>query len=209
MKRRGLGVGGVAVIVLAACFEVVVARVTSALPAGAAQSGAGDCIAQRYDDSPQAGIWYTSGCSRTGQLPVVGSPASRYNSPAWGRSARGSPRARAGVVWPHGRNPPAVRGHPSDRCGCRSRPVPEAARSLIEEGNLPKPKEDAIVLEGTVVEPLPNAMFRVELENGHKVLAHSSGKMRMHRIRILPGDRVQVEITPYDLSRGRITYRYK
>jgi translation initiation factor IF-1 len=75
--------------------------------------------------------------------------------------------------------------------------------------SLPKPKEDAIVLEGTVTEPLPNAMFRVELENGHKVLAHSSGKMRMHRIRILPGDRVQVEITPYDLSRGRITYRYK
>jgi translation initiation factor IF-1 len=60
------------------------------------------------------------------------------------------------------------------------------------------------VLEGTVVEPLPNAMFRVELENGHKVLAHSSGKMRMHRIRILPGDKVQVEITPYDLARGRM-----
>jgi translation initiation factor IF-1 len=79
----------------------------------------------------------------------------------------------------------------------------------IEEIHLPKPKEDAIVLEGTVVEPLPNAMFRVELENGHKVLAHSSGKMRMHRIRILPGDKVQVEITPYDLNRGRITYRYK
>jgi translation initiation factor IF-1 len=79
----------------------------------------------------------------------------------------------------------------------------------IEESHLPKPKEDAIVLEGTVVEPLPNAMFRVELENGHKVLAHSSGKMRMHRIRILPGDKVQVEITPYDLARGRITYRYK
>lgn len=77
------------------------------------------------------------------------------------------------------------------------------------EVHLPKPKEDAIVLEGTVLEPLPNAMFKVELENGHKVLAHSSGKMRMHRIRILPGDRVQVEITPYDLSRGRITYRYK
>jgi len=74
---------------------------------------------------------------------------------------------------------------------------------------LPKPKEDAIVLEGKVVEPLPNAMFRVELENGHKVLAHISGKMRMHYIRILPGDRVQVELTPYDLSRGRITYRYK
>jgi translation initiation factor IF-1 len=82
-------------------------------------------------------------------------------------------------------------------------------RAITEEIHLPKPKEDAIVLEGTVVEPLPNAMFRVELENGHKVLAHSSGKMRMHRIRILPGDRVQVEITPYDLARGRITYRYK
>ena len=74
---------------------------------------------------------------------------------------------------------------------------------------LPKSKEDAIVLEGTVTEPLPNAMFRVELENGHKVLAHISGKMRMHYIRILPGDRVQVELTPYDLERGRITYRYK
>jgi translation initiation factor IF-1 len=82
-------------------------------------------------------------------------------------------------------------------------------RKETRRSHLPKPKEDAIVLEGTVVEPLPNAMFRVELENGHKVLAHSSGKMRMHRIRILPGDRVQVEITPYDLSRGRITYRYK
>jgi translation initiation factor IF-1 len=88
-------------------------------------------------------------------------------------------------------------------------PAPVATRTSVEEVDLPKPKEDAIVLEGTVVEPLPNAMFRVELENGHKVLAHSSGKMRMHRIRILPGDRVQVEITPYDLSRGRITYRYK
>ena len=74
---------------------------------------------------------------------------------------------------------------------------------------LPKPKEDAIVLEGTVTESLPNAMFRVELENGHEVLAHISGKMRMHYIRILPGDKVQVELTPYDLSRGRITYRYK
>ncbi|MGH9247749.1 MAG: translation initiation factor IF-1 [Acidimicrobiales bacterium] len=64
-------------------------------------------------------------------------------------------------------------------------------------------------MEGTVVEPLPNAMFRVELENGHQVLAHISGRMRMNYIRILPGDRVQVELTPYDLSRGRITYRYK
>ncbi len=74
---------------------------------------------------------------------------------------------------------------------------------------LTKSKEDAIVMEGTVLEPLPNAMFRVELENGHNVLAHISGKIRMHYIRILPGDRVQVELTPYDLQRGRITYRYK
>jgi translation initiation factor IF-1 len=74
---------------------------------------------------------------------------------------------------------------------------------------LPKPKDDAIVFEGTILESLPNAMFRVELENGHKVLAHISGKMRMNYIRILPGDRVQVELTPYDLTRGRITYRYK
>jgi len=81
--------------------------------------------------------------------------------------------------------------------------------SSTRQETLLKPKEDAIVLEGTVIEPLPNAMFRVELENGHKVLAHISGKMRMHYIRILPGDRVQVELTPYDLTRGRITYRYK
>ena len=71
------------------------------------------------------------------------------------------------------------------------------------------PKKDAIEVEGTVVEPLPNAMFRVELENGHKVLAHISGKMRMHYIRILPGDRVLVELSPYDLTRGRVVYRYK
>lgn len=70
-------------------------------------------------------------------------------------------------------------------------------------------KEEAIEAEGTVIEPLPNAMFRVELDNGHKVLAHISGKMRMYFIRILPGDRVKVELSPYDLNRGRITYRYK
>jgi translation initiation factor IF-1 len=70
-------------------------------------------------------------------------------------------------------------------------------------------KEDAIEVEGSVVEPLPNAMFRVELDNGHRVLAHVSGKMRMNFIRILPGDRVKVELSPYDLSRGRITYRFK
>ncbi len=70
-------------------------------------------------------------------------------------------------------------------------------------------KDDVIEIEGTVVEPLPNAMFRVKLDNEHQVLAHVSGKMRMHYIKILPGDRVRMELTPYDLSRGRITYRYK
>ena len=69
------------------------------------------------------------------------------------------------------------------------------------------PKEDAIEVEGVVVEPLPNAMFRVQLDNGPLVLAHISGKMRMHYIRILSGDRVKVELSPYDLTRGRITYR--
>ena len=71
------------------------------------------------------------------------------------------------------------------------------------------PKKKAIEVEGTVVESLPNAMFRVELPNGHKVLAHISGKIRKHYIKILPGDRVLIELSPYDLSRGRITYRLK
>jgi translation initiation factor IF-1 len=70
-------------------------------------------------------------------------------------------------------------------------------------------KQEGITVEGTVVEALPNAMFRVELENKHTVLAHISGKMRMHYIKILPGDKVTVELSPYDLARGRITYRYK
>ena len=70
-------------------------------------------------------------------------------------------------------------------------------------------KEEAIEVEGTIIEPLPNAMFRVELDNGHKVLAHISGKMRMHFIKILPGDRVTIELSPYDLSRGRVTFRTK
>jgi translation initiation factor IF-1 len=71
------------------------------------------------------------------------------------------------------------------------------------------PKEEAIKVEGKVLETLPNAMFKVELENGHRVLAHISGKMRMHFIKILPGDKVTVELSPYDLTRGRITYRSK
>lgn len=70
-------------------------------------------------------------------------------------------------------------------------------------------KKEAIEVEGTVLESLPNAMFRVELPNGHKVLAHISGKIRLHYIKILPGDRVLIELSPYDLSRGRITYRFK
>jgi len=70
-------------------------------------------------------------------------------------------------------------------------------------------KKELIELIGTVLEPLPNAMFRVELENGHVILAHISGKMRMHYIKILPGDRVRVQMTPYDLTKGRITYRMK
>jgi translation initiation factor IF-1 len=70
------------------------------------------------------------------------------------------------------------------------------------------PKKDAIKLEATVLEALPNAMFNVELENGHKILAHVSGKMRMHYIRILPGDRVTIEMSPYDLNRGRIVLRH-
>jgi translation initiation factor IF-1 len=88
-------------------------------------------------------------------------------------------------------------------------PPPGTGDRLLEDRPLAKPKSDAIVMEGTVLESLPNAMFKVELDNGHEVLAHISGKMRMHYIRILPGDRVQVELTPYDLQRGRITYRYK
>jgi len=71
------------------------------------------------------------------------------------------------------------------------------------------PRKEAIEVEAIVVLPLPNAMFRIELANGHSVLAHASGKMRRHFIKILPGDRVLVELSPYDLSRGRITYRFK
>ncbi len=70
-------------------------------------------------------------------------------------------------------------------------------------------KEEPIEVEGTIIETLPNAMFRVELDNGHRVLAHVSGKMRMHFIRIIPGDKVKMELSPYDLTRGRITYRSK
>ncbi|HET7651680.1 MAG TPA: translation initiation factor IF-1 [Acidimicrobiales bacterium] len=74
---------------------------------------------------------------------------------------------------------------------------------------MPQAKSDAIVLEGTVTEALPGASFRVQLENGHEVLAHLAGRVRRNRIRVLPADRVQVEVSPYDLTRGRIVYRWK
>jgi translation initiation factor IF-1 len=88
--------------------------------------------------------------------------------------------------------------------------MPRGKKASVEQAaKTAMPKEEAIEVEGTIVEPLPNAMFRVELTNGHRVLAHVSGKIRMNFIRILPGDRVLVELSPYDLSHGRITYRYK
>ena len=81
--------------------------------------------------------------------------------------------------------------------------------AVREPRKKPMPKESSIQVEGVVIESLPNASFRVALENGHRVLAHVSGKMRMHFIKILPGDKVTLELSPYDLSRGRIIYRYK
>ena len=86
---------------------------------------------------------------------------------------------------------------------------PQSSVSLAGDWRRMSTKEEAIEVTGTVLETLPNAMFQVELENKHKVLAHISGKMRKHFIRILPGDKVLVELSPYDLTRGRITYRYK
>jgi translation initiation factor IF-1 len=103
---------------------------------------------------------------------------------------------------------------PGHRAGHDDRPRQPAERSThtsmaVRSAEDMGKKDGAIEVEGRVVEPLPNAMFRVELENGHRVLAHISGKMRQHYIRILPEDRVVVELSPYDLSRGRIVYRYK
>jgi translation initiation factor IF-1 len=132
-------------------------------------------------------------------------------SPAGWRLRSWSERVSAGQWTFHARRP--YTGHPlPSGSGFR------LARGWVgrapehpagSRNNRSLPKKDAIEVEGTVTEPLPNAMFRVSLENGHSVLAHISGKMRMHYIRILPGDRVLVELSPYDLSRGRIVYRYK
>ncbi len=108
---------------------------------------------------------------------------------------------------------PAVRGLPGSatfdtlRVRVSARPGRPTAGARV--AHPPVAKKDAIEVEGTVIEPLPNTMFAVELENGHRVLAHISGKLRMNFIRILPGDRVRVELSPYDLTRGRITYRLK
>ena len=92
------------------------------------------------------------------------------------------------------------------RSGARRR---STKKNDARKATTESPKEEAIEVEGVVVEPLPNAFFRVELSNGHRVLARVSGKIRMNFIRILPGDRVLVELSPYDLTQGRITYRYK
>ena len=123
------------------------------------------------------------------------------NAPlAWHAGLSSRPRERA-LTPTCGKEP--------DRVHTLGRSTFHETHRIEEEKPLPKPKEDAIVLEGVILESLPNAMFKVKLENDHEVLAHISGKMRMHYIRILPGDKVQVELTPYDLTRGRITYRYK
>jgi translation initiation factor IF-1 len=109
----------------------------------------------------------------------------------------------------HSPNTPARAGRSSTQHEQYPAPhdrVQHPQRRIAED--MPK-KDGAIEIEGRVVEPLPNAMFRVELQNGHRVLAHISGKMRQHYIRILPEDRVVVELSPYDLTRGRIVYRYK
>jgi translation initiation factor IF-1 len=91
----------------------------------------------------------------------------------------------------------------------RYRSLPDRAKKAAKPAPGATAKEEAIEVEGTIVEPLPNAMFRVELTTGHRVLAHVSGKIRMNYIRILPGDKVLIELSPYDLTHGRITYRYK
>jgi translation initiation factor IF-1 len=117
------------------------------------------------------------------------------------------PQASTGVSQAGRACRPAEYGH-NQTAPARGRRHTATAPTKAKPEDMPK-KDGAIEIEGTVVESLPNAFFRVELDNGHKVLAHISGKMRMHYIRILPDDRVVVELSPYDLSRGRIVYRYK
>jgi translation initiation factor IF-1 len=120
------------------------------------------------------------------------------------------------VLWPHDPERPResvsyhlICNQPSACGGVHPRPREDEDHRVKERVQGMAKKDGAIEVEGRVVEPLPNAMFRVELQNGHRVLAHISGKMRQHYIRILPEDRVVVELSPYDLTRGRIVYRYK
>lgn len=121
-----------------------------------------------------------------------------------GRPGGGGGGARPGGGRPGGGRPGGGARRPGGggarTGGARPAPMPE---------EVPEDKEAGIEVQGTISENLPNAMFRVKLESGHEVLAHVSGKIRMHFIRILPGDRVLVELSPYDLTRGRILYRYK
>lgn len=119
------------------------------------------------------------------------------------------------------RRPSGNKRRPQTRYTNTNRPKPRSkykkqrdaaaddATTKVEDGEQVAPKNDKIEVEGTVVEPLPNAMFRVELDNKHRILAHISGRMRKFFIKILPGDKVTVELSPYDLTRGRITYRKK
>jgi len=132
-------------------------------------------------------------------------------------ASRGGPVMLAPPASNRVRPPACVQGERAGAQRCFPAP-PSATSTPSTTGNIHQtttvrrtvPKKDgAIEIEGTIIESLPNAMFRVELENGHKVLAHISGKMRQHYIRILPEDRVVVELSPYDLTRGRIVYRYK
>jgi len=146
------------------------------------------------------------GCGAPGGAPSVepqaepGAPHHPLRDPQ--RLGADHPRMDAGTTRPLYWLPTSTRGWVRLVRGRVERACPRGRPGVL-------PKKDAIEVEGTVSEPLPNAMFRVELDNGHKVLAHISGKMRMHYIRILPGDRVLVELSPYDLARGRIVYRYK
>ncbi|MCU1585520.1 MAG: translation initiation factor [Microbacteriaceae bacterium] len=103
--------------------------------------------------------------------------------------------------------PTFPQGNPGDECDTNQ--IRTTTINTFSDEEAMAKKDGVIEIEGAVVEALPNAMFRVELTNGHKVLAHISGKMRQHYIRILPEDRVIVELSPYDLTRGRIVYRYK
>ena len=149
-------------------------------------------------------------------------PAAFPSTPAGAVRSSSGPFAACSRVPAAGRHTSGVRLGPGPGRGPELEPSLEAVRPTptttptdharrhdLETTEFMAKKDGVLELEGTVVESLPNAMFRVELENGHKVLAHISGKMRQHYIRILPEDRVVVELSPYDLSRGRIVYRYK